>query len=108
MPFISIQLFILSLSDGSSCQLPAEMKNWTSDENLEQTQIDGGGRLKSSLKKKKKEKVPQVVKESRGKKMKVQWMDFSGKELVEIKEFDSIEARELDFQGDRSNACIIL
>lgn len=78
---------VVSVSDESSCQLPAEVKDGMLDKNLKQPQINGGVCLKSSLKKKK--KVPQEVKESRENKKKVQWMDFSGKELVEIREFDS-------------------
>lgn len=76
----------VSVSDNSSCQLSAEVRNGSSDENLKQSQIDDGFCLKSSLKKK---KAPQEEGESQESKKKVRWMDFLGKELVEIREFDS-------------------
>lgn len=81
---------VVSVSDETSDQLPGEVKNGTSDENPKHLQIDGGFTVRRSLKKK---KVPQEVEEARAekkeKKKKVQWMDFSGKELVETREFDS-------------------
>ncbi|XP_020275992.1 uncharacterized protein LOC109850383 [Asparagus officinalis] len=45
---------------------------------------------KSSLKK------PADRGAKRGKKGNVKWMDFVGKELFEIREFESLESRELD------------
>ncbi|KAK4786146.1 hypothetical protein SAY86_002835 [Trapa natans] len=76
----------VSDSSESSDKLPAEVKNETSDENPEQSQIDADICIKSTLKK----KEPKEAKEAKEKKKKkVQWMDFTGKDLVEIKEFDS-------------------
>lgn len=76
---------VVSVSSESSDRLAATVKNGTPDENPEQLQIDGSMCVKSSLKK----KVLKEVEEAKEKKKKVQWMDFSGKDLVEVKEFDS-------------------
>lgn len=37
---------------------------------------------------------------------KVQWMDFSGKELVEIREFEPSEAEDSDYEGEDNRSCI--
>ncbi|XP_038879679.1 uncharacterized protein LOC120071456 [Benincasa hispida] len=36
----------------------------------------------------------------------VQWMDFSGKELVEIREFEPSEAEDSDYEGEYNRSCI--
>ncbi|KAJ4970540.1 hypothetical protein NE237_003639 [Protea cynaroides] len=57
---------------------------------------------KSSLKKPSSE--PGVQKEVE--KAKVQWMDFLGKELVEIKEFEPSETGDSDDERDGSQGCV--
>lgn len=39
-------------------------------------------------------------------KKKVQWMDFVGKELVEIREFESSELEYIDNEGDDNRGCV--
>lgn len=56
--------------------------------------------LKSSLR-----KLQHSEKQEVGKK-RVQWMDFLGKELVEIKEFESSETGESDSEGEGSRSCV--
>ncbi|CAH8349035.1 unnamed protein product [Eruca vesicaria subsp. sativa] len=41
-------------------------------------------------------------------KKKVQWVDLMGKELAEIREFESSEEEEIRYDGDRSCVCVIL
>ncbi|KAL4034841.1 hypothetical protein IC575_003510 [Cucumis melo] len=36
----------------------------------------------------------------------VQWMDFSGKELVEIREFEASEAEDSDYESEDNRSCI--
>ncbi|KAG5398715.1 hypothetical protein IGI04_020529 [Brassica rapa subsp. trilocularis] len=60
--------------------------------------------LKSSLKK---ETLDSEDGERREKK-KVQWVDLMGKELAEIREFESSEEEEIRYDGDRSCVCVIL
>ncbi|CAN6991619.1 unnamed protein product [Brassica rapa subsp. trilocularis] len=61
-----------------------------------------GGILKSSLKK-------AVLDSSREKKeKKVQWVDLMGKELAEIREFESSEEDDVRYDGDQSCVCVIL
>ncbi|KAK9274073.1 hypothetical protein L1049_018887 [Liquidambar formosana] len=60
--------------------------------------------LKSSLRKAPSE--PGAPKEL-GKK-RVQWMDFLGKELVEIKEFESSEIEDSDNDGDNNRGCVCI
>ncbi|XP_042450288.1 uncharacterized protein LOC122034993 [Zingiber officinale] len=58
--------------------------------------------LKSSLKKPRSPDPEQVVKGN------VKWMDLSGKELVEIKEFELSESDEDDYNsGNRGSICAI-
>lgn len=78
-----------------------EIKEGNSDGKQEAEEI-----LKSSLKKAPSE--PSTPKEI-GKK-KVQWMDFLGKELVEIKEFETSEIEDSgnESENNRSCVCIIL
>lgn len=54
--------------------------------------------IKSSLKK------PRLRPDA-SKEKKVQWMDFAGKELVEIREFEPSEFEDSDYE-DRDNSCI--
>ncbi|CAF2101726.1 BnaA05g25820D [Brassica napus] len=61
--------------------------------------------LKSSLKK---ETLDSEDGERREKKKKVQWVDLMGKELAEIREFESSEEEEIRYDGDRSCVCVIL
>ncbi|KAF8096588.1 hypothetical protein N665_0305s0011 [Sinapis alba] len=62
--------------------------------------------LKSSLKKK---VLDSDDGERREKKKKVQWVDLMGKELAEIREFESSEEEEENrYDGDRSCVCVIL
>ncbi|KAF8054583.1 hypothetical protein N665_1324s0013 [Sinapis alba] len=58
--------------------------------------------LKSSLKK-------EVLDSPREKKKKkVQWVDLMGKELAEIREFESSEEDDVRYDGDQSCVCVIL
>ncbi|OWM69289.1 hypothetical protein CDL15_Pgr025476 [Punica granatum] len=79
---------VISVPSESSDQSSAVVKNGNSDEKPKQQQADGSVCIKSSLK-----KVSQGVEEAqekkKKKKKKVKWVDFFGKELVEIREFDS-------------------
>ncbi|XP_042480039.1 uncharacterized protein LOC122060970 [Macadamia integrifolia] len=57
---------------------------------------------KSSLKKPSSEpRVPKEIEKKR-----VQWMDFLGKELVEIEEFEASESGDSDDEGDGSRGCV--
>ncbi|KAJ0242402.1 Nuclear polyadenylated RNA-binding protein [Hirschfeldia incana] len=58
--------------------------------------------LRSSLKKK------AVLDSPREKKKKVQWVDLMGKELAEIREFESSEEDDIRYDGDQSCVCVIL
>ncbi|CAN7112578.1 uncharacterized protein LOC103849772 [Brassica rapa] len=60
-----------------------------------------GGILKSSLKK-------EVLDSPRVEKKKVQWVDLMGKELAEIREFESSEEDDVRYDGDQSCVCVIL
>ncbi|KAL0719533.1 hypothetical protein Bca4012_068857 [Brassica carinata] len=57
--------------------------------------------LKSSLKK-------AVLDSPSEKKKKVQWVDMMGKELAEIREFESSEEDDIRYDGDQSCVCVIL
>ncbi|CAN6968443.1 unnamed protein product [Brassica oleracea var. botrytis] len=59
--------------------------------------------LKSSLKK----AVLDSPREKK-KKKKVQWVDLMGKELAEIREFESSEEDDVRYVGDQSCVCVIL
>ncbi|CAF1704363.1 unnamed protein product [Brassica oleracea] len=41
-------------------------------------------------------------------KKQVQWVDVMGKELAEIREFESSEEDDIRYDGDKSCVCIIL
>ncbi|XP_013679740.2 uncharacterized protein LOC106384298, partial [Brassica napus] len=56
--------------------------------------------LKSSLKKE--------ALDERMEKKQVQWVDVMGKELAEIREFESSEEDDIRYDGDKSCVCIIL
>ncbi|KAJ8770123.1 hypothetical protein K2173_011218 [Erythroxylum novogranatense] len=69
----------------------------------DENKIKTGNLLKSCLKK-------QVLDSKKAEKKRVQWRDFLGEELVEIREFQPSESEDLDGddQGSRRCFCIIL
>ncbi|KAJ4893527.1 hypothetical protein Rs2_20321 [Raphanus sativus] len=64
--------------------------------------------LKSSFKKEAIDPEDGERREKKKKKKKVQWVDLMGKELAEIREFESSEEEEIRYDGDRSCVCVIL
>ncbi|KAI3412395.1 uncharacterized protein J3R85_017434 [Psidium guajava] len=93
---------VVSVSDGSD-QLCGETTEVGDD-----VALDGKNGetdkviIKSSLKKKK-----AGLEALCGEKKQVQWVDLSGKELAEVREFDSSELEE-DYGGNGHNVCVIL
>ncbi|ESQ48664.1 hypothetical protein EUTSA_v10021633mg [Eutrema salsugineum] len=63
-----------------------------------------GESLKSSLKK----VVSDLGDGERREKKKVQWVDLMGKELAEIREFESSEEEDIRYDGDKNCVCVIL
>ncbi|XP_010465190.1 PREDICTED: nuclear polyadenylated RNA-binding protein 3 [Camelina sativa] len=61
--------------------------------------------LKSSLRKEVLDSADGGV---RREKKKVQWVDLMGKELAEIREFESSEEEDTRYDGDQSCVCVIL
>ncbi|WOK99452.1 hypothetical protein Cni_G08164 [Canna indica] len=89
----------------STAPAPVVLEEKPSDDKIviEQNGADDGKveiLLKSSLKKPKAPNSEQVGKGN------VKWMDLSGKELVEIKEFETIESEESEDYTDGSIGCI--
>ncbi|CAH2053812.1 unnamed protein product [Thlaspi arvense] len=60
--------------------------------------------LRSSLKR----AVSDSEEGGRKEKKKVQWVDLMGKELAEIREFESSEEDDIRYDGDKSCVCVIL
>ncbi|EOA33066.1 hypothetical protein CARUB_v10016399mg [Capsella rubella] len=60
--------------------------------------------LRSSLRK----EVLDSADGGRREKKKVQWVDLMGKELAEIREFESSEEEDVRYDGDQSCVCVIL
>ncbi|CAA0382298.1 hypothetical protein ISN45_At03g013510 [Arabidopsis thaliana x Arabidopsis arenosa] len=70
----------------------------------EEESLSNGEILKSSLKK----EVLDSADGGRKEKKKVQWVDLMGKELAEIREFESSEEEDVRYDGDQSCVCVIL
>ncbi|XP_030547575.1 uncharacterized protein LOC115753196 [Rhodamnia argentea] len=94
---------VVSVPDASH-QLSAQTNEVKHDERRQQHQQgEVGNCVKSSLK-----KATLETKESR--KKQVQWMDFMGKELSEVREFESSEIHDnyKDAETNRGCVCVIL
>ncbi|KAJ4872289.1 hypothetical protein Rs2_46054 [Raphanus sativus] len=68
-----------------------------------QEKEEQGEILKSSLK-----KAALDSPREKQKKKKVQWVDLMGKELAEIREFESSKEDDIRYDGDQSCVCVIL
>lgn len=96
-----------SISNNSTDQLTGETfevkdENCLDDDKLEQaSQVHA---LKSCIRNKEAASLPSEVE-----KKKVQWLDNVGKELADIKEFESSEIWDIDYDEDsRGCVCVIL
>ncbi|XP_010500612.1 PREDICTED: uncharacterized protein LOC104777985 [Camelina sativa] len=85
---------------GEDCAL-VEVKK----EEEEEEGHGNGEILKSSLRKEVLDSADGGV---RREKKKVQWVDLMGKELAEIREFESSEEEDTRYDGDQSCVCVIL
>ncbi|XP_031384564.1 uncharacterized protein LOC116198538 isoform X1 [Punica granatum] len=89
---------LVSVSNASD-QSPAETTE-VKDGSL--VAAKGTGRCsKSSLR-----RVPSELEPKAHQKKKVQWVDFLGKELVEIREYESSEVDDTDREGDGNRGCV--
>ncbi|GMH07476.1 hypothetical protein Nepgr_009316 [Nepenthes gracilis] len=85
------------LSDGERIEFKTGNPDGKRHQPQQQPQLENG--LKSSLRKR-------FLESEDFEKKKVQWVDLLGKELAEIKEFDSSEAGDTHFEGVNSRACL--
>lgn len=94
---------VVSSPDASHqlCAQTNEVKDDGIVEQQQHQQHDVGNCVKSSLKKSTSE-----TRESR--KKQVQWMDFVGKELAEVREFESSEIYENYKDGETSRGCVCI
>ncbi|KAL1204904.1 hypothetical protein V5N11_017499 [Cardamine amara subsp. amara] len=74
------------------------------EEEKEEEGHSNGEILKSSLKR----EVLDSEDDGRKEKKKVQWVDLMGKELAEIREFESSEEEDSRYDGDQNCVCVIL
>ncbi|CAH8369971.1 unnamed protein product [Eruca vesicaria subsp. sativa] len=94
------------VSEEEDSGIEEKEEDCTFEEKQEQEQGHSHGEiLKSSLKK---EALDSADGERMEKKKKVQWVDLIGKELAEIREFESSEEDGIIYDGDKSCVCAIL